>query len=97
MLAQRTERAHASNVQVAVHAIGDRANSLVIDLLMQHHRVNIRDRLEHLQVLKLDDIARLYAPRITASMQPTHATSDMRWATDRLGEQRLQRLQRLQR
>jgi predicted amidohydrolase YtcJ len=90
VLEQRIERAHAGNFQVAVHAIGDRANSLVIDLLTKHHRIDIRDRLEHAQVLKLDDIARLYAPRITASMQPTHATSDMRWAKDRLGEQRLQ-------
>ncbi len=89
VLEQRIQRAHDLRFQVAVHAIGDRANRLVVDLLTRHHRVDIRDRLEHAQVLAVDDIARLYAPRITASMQPTHATSDMRWAKDRLGDARL--------
>ena len=89
VLEQRITRAHDLRFQVAVHAIGDRANRLVIDLLTKHHRVDIRDRLEHAQVLAVDDVARLYGPRITASMQPTHATSDMRWAKDRLGDARL--------
>lgn len=89
VLEQRIQRAHELRFQVAVHAIGDRANRLAIDLLTKHHRIDIRDRLEHAQVLAVDDIGRLFAPRITASMQPTHATSDMRWAKNRLGEARL--------
>jgi predicted amidohydrolase YtcJ len=90
VLERRIAQVHARGYQAAVHAIGDRANRVVIDLLTKHHVVDIRDRLEHAQVLALDDIPRLYGPRITASMQPTHATSDMRWAKDRLGDARLQ-------
>ncbi len=89
VLEARIERVHAKGYQAAVHAIGDRANRTVIDLLTKHHVVDIRDRLEHAQVLAVDDIARLYVPRITASMQPTHATSDMRWAEARVGKERL--------
>jgi predicted amidohydrolase YtcJ len=88
-LERRIVQAHAKGFQVAVHAIGDRANRLVIDLLERHQRPDIRDRLEHAQVLDVADIPRLYGPRITASMQPTHATSDMRWAEARLGHDRL--------
>ena len=88
-LEARIRRVHARGFQAAVHTIGDRANRIGIDLLTKQHAVDIRDRLEHAQVLSLDDIPRLYAPRITASMQPTHATSDMRWAEARLGKQRL--------
>ena len=89
VLEARIKRAHDLRFQVAVHAIGDRANRLVIDLLTRDHRIDIRDRLEHAQVLAVADIPRLYAPRITSSMQPSHATSDMRWAQDRLGVERL--------
>jgi predicted amidohydrolase YtcJ len=88
-LERRIVQVHDRGYQAAVHAIGDRANRVVVDLLTKHHVVDIRDRLEHAQVLSLDDIPRLYAPRITASMQPTHATSDMRWAEARLGKERL--------
>jgi predicted amidohydrolase YtcJ len=88
-LARRVRQAHAKGFQVAVHAIGDAANRIVIDVLTAHHQPDIRDRLEHAQVLSLDDIPRLYRPRITASMQPSHATSDMRWAEARLGPTRL--------
>jgi predicted amidohydrolase YtcJ len=89
VLEERIRRVHARGYQAAVHAIGDRANRIVIDLLTKHHVFDIRDRIEHAQVLALDDIPRLYGPRITASMQPTHATSDMRWAEARLGPERL--------
>jgi predicted amidohydrolase YtcJ len=89
LLEARIEKVHAKGYQAAVHAIGDRANRVVIDLLTKHHSVDIRDRLEHAQVMSVDDIPRLYVPRITASMQPTHATSDMRWAEARVGKERL--------
>jgi hypothetical protein len=88
-LERRVRQAHDKGFQVAVHAIGDAANRVVIDVLEASHRDDIRDRLEHAQILALDDIPRLYAPRITASMQPTHATSDMRWAEARVGRERL--------
>jgi predicted amidohydrolase YtcJ len=88
-LVRRVRQAHEKGFQVAVHAIGDAANRIVIDVLTEQHRADIRDRLEHAQVLSLEDIPRLYGPRITASMQPSHATSDMRWAEARLGAARL--------
>ena len=90
LLEKRIQQVHKKGYQAAIHAIGDRGNRVVIDLLVKNHTVDIRDRVEHAQVMALDDIPKLYAPRITASMQPTHATSDMRWAKDRLGDARLQ-------
>ena len=48
-----------------------------------------RFRIEHLQVISLDDIPRLARDGIIASMQPTHATSDMPWAERRLGADRI--------
>lgn len=74
--------------QVAIHAIGDRANSLVIELLSKLDRQH-RHRVEHLQVLRADDLSRLAEQGLVASMQPTHATSDMPWAEARLGKERL--------
>lgn len=74
--------------QVAIHAIGDRANTLVIELLSKLDRQH-RHRVEHLQVLRADDVTRLAESGLVASMQPTHATSDMPWAEARLGKERL--------
>ena len=78
--------------QVNVHAIGDRAGSLVIDLLgREAARVPGnpgRHRVEHAQVLRLEDIPRLARAGLVASVQPTHATSDMPWAEKRLGHER---------
>ena len=78
--------------QPAIHAIGDRGNHEVINI---YERVfadegnKARPRLEHAQVLKLNDIPRLAKIGIIASMQPTHATSDMPWAEKRLGPHRI--------
>jgi predicted amidohydrolase YtcJ len=81
------------DLQVAVHAIGDRANRQVIDALIagQDRFADNpgRHRVEHVQIIHPKDIPRLAEAGIIASMQPTHATSDMRWAEDRLGAQRL--------
>lgn len=79
--------------QVNIHAIGDCANSLVIDLLSrQARRVGAanpgRHRVEHAQLLRLDDIPRLAKAGLIASMQPTHATLDMPWAEKRVGHER---------
>lgn len=74
--------------QVAVHAIGDRANTLVIDALSALDRQH-RHRVEHAQVLRADDVQRMAQAGLVASMQPTHATSDMPWAEARLGKDRL--------
>jgi hypothetical protein len=78
---------------MAVHAIGDRANHEVLDAFEQLRRFErdqslppLRHRIEHVQVLHPDDAARLAEFGITASMQPIHATSDMRMANQFWGE-----------
>jgi len=87
------DKAMGCGLQVAIHAIGDRANRQVVDALIagqQRFEDNPgRHRVEHVQIIHPQDIPRLAGAGIIASMQPTHATSDMRWAEDRLGEQRL--------
>ncbi len=78
--------------QVGIHAIGDRGGKLALDAMEQAlggPRPEARFRLEHAQVLTLPDISRMARLGIVASMQPTHATSDMGWAGDRLGAARL--------
>ncbi|HLX06668.1 MAG TPA: amidohydrolase [Thermoanaerobaculia bacterium] len=85
-------QAVAHGFQVAIHAIGDRGGLVALDAMeraLGGPRPQLRFRLEHAQVLRLQDIERLARLGIVASMQPTHATSDMPWAQDRLGEARL--------
>jgi len=80
-------------LQAAIHAIGDRANRQAIDTIIAAQNLHPdnpgRHRIEHVQIIHRDDIPRLAGAGIIASMQPTHATSDMRWAEDRIGEERL--------
>jgi predicted amidohydrolase YtcJ len=84
----------ARGFQVATHAIGDRANTLVLDTLLKVVGPGGvrkgRPRVEHAQVMRLADIQTLGAHGFIASVQPTHATSDMPWAEARLGPERLQ-------
>ncbi len=88
-------KARDCGVQVATHAIGDRGNRIVLDtyeyaLGGQGVRPDPRWRVEHAQVVAPTDIPRFAQLRLVASMQPTHATSDMPWAEDRLGHDRLE-------
>ncbi len=84
------KRARAAGFQVNAHAIGDRGTRNVIDAFAKAGVVPIdRFRIEHLQVSALEDFPRLAKHGIIASMQPTHATSDMYWAEARLGPQRV--------
>lgn len=88
-------RARDCGIQVASHAIGDRGNRIVLDtyqqaLAGQGAAADHRWRVEHAQVVAPEDIPRFASLRLVASMQPTHATSDMPWAGDRLGPQRLE-------
>jgi predicted amidohydrolase YtcJ len=84
-------------LQVASHAIGDHGNRTIIDAYTQalaaeprhDHRPDHRLRVEHVQVIDLADIPRMAALGLVASMQPTHATSDMPWAEARIGSERL--------
>lgn len=86
-------KADGCGVQVATHAIGDRGNRIVLDtyarVLGAEATHDHRWRVEHAQVLALEDIPRLASLGLIASMQPTHATSDMPWAQDRLGPERM--------
>jgi predicted amidohydrolase YtcJ len=87
-----TRDAAAHGFQVWVHAIGDRANTLVLDVF-ERVRADAgpvpRLRVEHAQILAPADVPRFARLGVVPSMQPTHCTSDMRWAGDRLGPERL--------
>ena len=79
--------------QVNTHAIGDRANKLVLDHYQREiaktQTKALRHRVEHAQLLQLSDIPRFAELGVIASMQATHATSDMNMAEDRIGPQRI--------
>ena len=80
--------ADSAGLQVAVHAIGDRANALVLDIFdsvaRAHGPRDRRFRVEHAQHLRQQDIARFGASGVIASMQPYHAADDGRWAWKRI-------------
>ncbi|KAG8213763.1 amidohydrolase family-domain-containing protein [Butyriboletus roseoflavus] len=82
--------------QVNVHAIGDYANSIVLDTFEAGLRdVNVtalRPRLEHAQILREEDMIRVGKLGVIASVQPTHAISDMWYAEGRLGPERVKGL-----
>jgi len=92
-LARVVDAAMRGGWQVATHAIGDAANRAVLDAYargLEHAaRRDPRPRIEHCQILDPADIPRFAALGVIASMQPTHATSDMQWVPDRLGQDRL--------
>lgn len=80
--------------QVGIHAIGDRGALVAIDAMekaLGGARPEARFRLEHTQIVRVQDLERMARLGIIASMQPTHATSDMAWADERVGEARLER------
>lgn len=79
--------------QVNTHAIGDHANSLALDeyekSIAATNTGNLRHRIEHAQVLRVEDIPRFESLGVIASIQATHATSDKNMAEDRIGKKRL--------
>lgn len=89
------QRAREKNVQITTHAIGDRGNRLVLDAYRNAFADNpealraARWRIEHAQVLAPEDIPRFGSQGVIASMQPSHAISDLYFAPARLGPQRL--------
>src|SRR5262249_34681706 len=92
VLARAIDDAVTGGWQVAVHAIGDDANHAVLDAYahtLAAHPGDHRLRIEHCQVLGPADIPRFAALGVIASMQPTHATSDMPWAEARVGADRI--------
>ncbi|HEV2718993.1 MAG TPA: amidohydrolase [Thermoanaerobaculia bacterium] len=85
-----TKRAKAAHFQVNTHAIGDRGVRNVLDAYEGAGvKPEDRFRIEHYQVVAPSDFARTARDGIIASMQPTHATSDMPWAEARLGPERI--------
>ncbi|MEO6064254.1 MAG: amidohydrolase family protein [Lysobacterales bacterium] len=92
-LATIVAKAKRCGVQVATHAIGDRGNREVLDAYAKawpgDRKPAHRWRIEHAQVLAKEDLPRLATLGVIASVQPTHATSDMPWAEDRVGPERI--------
>jgi predicted amidohydrolase YtcJ len=86
--------ADAAGLQLAVHAIGDRANATILDMFAEVARRNgprdRRLRIEHAQHLRAADLPRFRAQGVIASMQPYHAIDDGRWADKRIGPARAQ-------
>jgi hypothetical protein len=94
-LSQAALQCLGKGFQLCVHAIGDRANNLVLNVydaaLSQQpgEAAGARFRIEHAQILDQSDISRFHKLGVLPMMQPTHCTSDMSWAEDRLGAARL--------
>jgi predicted amidohydrolase YtcJ len=88
-----TRAAAEAGFQTCVHAIGDRANRVVMDTFARVDREvpgarALRNRNEHAQILDAAELPRFAALGVIASMQPTHATSDMPWVPARIGAAR---------
>jgi len=83
--------AYENNYQVCVHAIGDSANRVVLNVFSSvlKEKNDRRWRIEHCQVVNQNDLLLFGKFSIIPSVQPTHATSDMYWAEDRLGKDRI--------
>ncbi|MEN8768037.1 MAG: amidohydrolase family protein, partial [Candidatus Arcticimaribacter sp.] len=77
--------------QMNTHAIGDAANQVVLYAYQKALAISPdpRWRVEHAQVVEKQDLEK-FGPKVIPSVQPTHATSDMEWADERLGEERVQ-------
>ena len=83
-------KADTTGVQLAIHAIGDLANRRILEAFAAGgYGTDKRWRIEHTQVLHPDDIARVGALGLIASMQRRHAIGDLKFAPDRLGLERL--------
>ena len=85
------DEALENGFQVCTHAIGDSANKVVLEIYKEHlsPENNKRWRIEHCQVVDSKDLNLLGNNNIIPSVQPTHATSDMYWAEERLGKDRM--------
>lgn len=88
----RVRNADKAGLQTMIHAIGDRANDLILTIFEQVARENgerdRRFRIEHAQHLRPQDIPRFARDKVIASMQPYHAIDDGRWAEKRIGKER---------
>lgn len=89
----KMNKAMKAGYQVNIHAIGDAGNRQILDayakLIPQYNNVGLRHRIEHAQVVALEDIPRFRQLGVIPSMQPTHATSDQNMAEQRVGHERI--------
>ena len=88
----KVARANEQGFQAGIHAIGDLGNRMALDAFeqVQEGRPSpLRNRVEHAQIIALEDIPRFAKLGVIASMQPVHATSDMNMAEDRVGSDRI--------
>ncbi|MEL6869925.1 MAG: amidohydrolase family protein [Pseudomonadota bacterium] len=91
-MAEYIQAAHDKGFAANVHAIGDAANQTVLDafaIVNDGKPSTFDDRVEHAQIVTLEDIERFAELDIIASVQPTHATSDKNMAEDRVGAERI--------
>ena len=92
---QRLKSADAAGLQLCIHAIGDRAISMILDMFDQIEKTNgkrdRRWRIEHAQHMAAKDFARFVRLGVIASVQPYHAIDDGRWAEKRIGPDRIKR------
>lgn len=95
VIAAALERARKSHAQVAIHAIGDRGNRMVLDLFEKAYAGDpaalaaSRWRVEHAQIIAPEDLPRFARLGVIASMQPSHAIGDLFFAPSRLGPDRI--------
>ena len=85
------QKINENNFQMCTHAIGDSANRAILKI---YNKILPKDndkrwRVEHAQVINKADFNLFGAANVVPSVQPTHATSDMYWAQDRLGKERV--------
>lgn len=89
---ERILKADQAGLQVAIHAIGDKANNRILTLFAEAVKQNgARDRrfrIEHAQHLRAEEIKAFAQQKVIASMQPYHAIDDGRWAENRIGPER---------
>jgi predicted amidohydrolase YtcJ len=90
-LLEQCRLAHKHGYQVNTHCIGDSANRLVLDIYagLLNGKNDLRWRIEHSQIIHPDDFIKFGTNNVIPSIQSTHATSDMYWADERIGQDRI--------
>jgi hypothetical protein len=90
LMRERMRKADAAGLQLCIHAIGDQANSIILDMFAQVVKANgerdRRLRIEHAQHMAAKDFTRYAQQKVIASVQPYHAIDDGRWAEKRIGD-----------
>lgn len=94
LLSDYLELSHKNGIQSIIHAIGDKANSIILDLYelnqdLHKNSRKLRNRIEHLQHLNEKDIYRLHNTETIASIQPYHLVNDLDWADKKIGNNRI--------